>query len=400
MATKGNDTTFLMAERSGYESKRKKMKHPGWDSMTQVNLVNHMFDGMQARPYAAQLAGSPKARAKSGPRSLHAWQRDYNTKGLIEEKPLTLRLQRVLKMKETAAKEAERRGLPQEVVEEEMYEAQRATTKRIDTGIRKDEMHVPTRTYPVGGGPPRLFDGSEKLEETFSLKDARDMFRGEAWELMSETLSKLAEFKPPARARTVEANKADKRGSFSLAVSKETLARAQRGERSQSPKTQERAAIGAADLDSLKKLLVRKYGTICQAWRHVLDLDGNGKLSFLEWCKALRTVGFEGNIKATYKQLDDDNSGIVTFAELEPDLAFRVKDFRIKLISKYGPHLDDMWRVIDENGNNQLDPGEFDEVCVNIGYEGNSMELFKQFRFHPSRKFLNKDDFKAIPKGY
>lgn len=397
MAIKGNDPMYLMAERSGYESKKKKTKHSGWDSMTQVNLYHAMFDGMQARPYTAQLAGSPKARAKSGPRSLHAWQRDYNTKGLISEKPMTLRHQRVVKMKETAAKEAERRGLPTEVVEDEMYEAQRATSKRIDTGIRKDEMHVPTRTYPVGGGPPRLFDGSEQLEETFSLKDARDMFRGEAWEMMSETLSKLDEFKPPARPRTVEARKGDKRGSFSAGVSQAALARAQRSE---SPKAKERQALGAADIESLKKLLVRKYGSICAAWRHVLDLDGNGKLSFLEWCKGLRAVGFEGNIKGTYKQLDDDNSGIVTLNELEPELSMRIKDFRIKLHAKYGTHIDDMWRLIDENGNNQLDPGEFDEVCVNIGYEGNSMELFKQFRSHPSRKFLNKEDFNAIPKGY
>merc|ERR1719263_2437949 len=113
---------------------------------------------------------------------------------------------------------------------------------------------------------------------------------------------------------------------------------------------------------------------------HVLDQAGKGKLSFAEWSKALRQVGFEGNIKATYRQLDDDGSGIVTFEELEPDLAAKLKEFITKMQDKYGTDWDGVWRQIDDNS--MLDREEFEEVCELIGYSGNSWELFKQLRWH------------------
>lgn len=387
---------FLNAERPYYESSRKNPKQ-GWNSMTQVDTTHKMFDGMQARPYAFQVGGSPKARAKSGARSISAWQRDYNSKGLCNEKVSSLRFERTLKMKVEALKEAERRKISVEAVEEEMYQQQRACSTRIDTGLRKDEMKTPNRTYPTGGGPPRLYDGGEKLEDDFNFKDAREMFRGEAWESMNETLRTMEQFKPKARALD-EANKTAKRsGSFSNAVTPEELQK----QKQFSKRKEQQIECVREDLEKLKKHMVRHYGTICAAWRHGLDFDGNGKLSFAEWSKALRQVGFEGNIKATYKVLDDDSSGIVTFGELEPEWAGRLKEFTEKLMKYYGDgkfNWETVWKKIDDNGNNQLDKAEFEEVCELIGYTGRPWDLFKELRFHPSRRFLNLEDFQSMPK--
>jgi len=399
---------LLMAERPGYECKKKKESLKGWDNTTKAKAV---FEGGQARPLMSQTAGSPKARAKSGARSIHAWQRDYNTKGVIDEKVHTLRYQRVVELKRQAIKEAERRNIEVEAVEEEMYQAQRAASKRIDTGLRKDQMQVPFRTNPVCGGPPRLFDGSEPLEENFNLKDARDMFRGEAWETMSETLSKLDEFKPPARsleeAIKKATNLADKnanlpKGSLLGGLTPATPSRVRAIQKSKDEWT-----LGADCLISLRRLIIRKYGSITSAWRHGMDFDGNGRLSFAEWSKALRQIGFEGDIKAAFRQLDDDSSGIVTFAEFDPDMAAKMKEFKHKVLNHFlerESHNDkdwnEVWVMIDENGNNKLERDEFVEVCETVGYDGEPLEMFKQLRAHPSRKFLNLEDFQAIPKGY
>lgn len=404
MATKPQQQKYLMTQRSGYEPSPKKsgrigtpQQLAGWNSTTQISTTSRMFDGMQARPYSSQLAGSPKARAKSGPRSIANWQRDYNTKGLCDEKCTTLRFQRVVKMKLEAAKEAERRCLNPQVVEEEMYQALRARSHRTDTNLRKSGFHEPARAVTVGGGPPKLFDGSSRLEEHFSFKDARVMFRGDAWEAMTETLSKVNEFKPPARALDEEAKRiagGGTRGSFSVAVTPAELSKAM------TVATQKKELATAADLASLnglKKILVRKYGTITAAWRHLLDPGHTGKLSFQEWSKALRHIGFEGSIPALYKILDDDDSGIVTFSEFMPQLAARMKEFKRKMRSRYGDDLDVIWKQIDDNGNNQIDVQEFVEICGNIGYNGNNSELFKELRYHPSRKFLTLQDFKDIP---
>jgi len=395
------EAMFLHAERSGYEwaaaspgQKRAKSATPGWNSMTQAKQT--LFDGMQTRPYTSQLSGSPKARAKSGARSLHAWQRDYNAKGIIDEKVTSLRYQKVAAMKKSALKEADRRKLAVEVVEEEMYQAQSAANKRIDTGIRKIKMSAPRRTAAYHGGEPFLFDGNENLEDDFSLKDAQDMFRGEAWELMTETLGALDEFKPPARALDY-GNKGGtkKRGSFSSGVTPTELYKAMK----QDKKKKEQREIGAADLTSLKKLLVRKYGTLWAAWRHGLASDGVSTLSFQSWCSAMRAIGFEGNALAVWKQLDEDSSGLVSFDEIDSEVAERMHNFKVLVWAKYGPSWDDVWRVVDDDRSNQVDPSEFEEVCDKIGYKSSSaMDLFKQLRNHPSRKFLTIQDFKAIPK--
>jgi len=355
-----------------------------------------MLDGLRARPYTAQLSGSPKARAKSGARSLHAWQRDYNSNGRLDEKVVSLRHQKVSQMRQRAVSEAARRKLPVEAVEFEMQQAQSAASKRIDTGIgRNVEMSTPCRTVPSDGGPPRLFDGSARLESNFSLKDAQDMFRGEAWNSMTETLEMLDEFKPPARSLE-QAQKApiNKRGSFSSGVTPAELNKAM------SKAKKEEAVIAAADLASLKKLLVRKYGTLWAAWRHALQADGIAQLSFAMFSKSMRMVGFKGNVKAIWKQLDDDNSGLVSFAELDPTLAARISDFKVKTMSAYGQSWEEVWKVVDRDRNMQVDLNEFEEVCNNIGHVGNPVDLFKQLRAHPSRNFLNLEDFKSIPMNW
>jgi len=374
----------LVAERSGYAATLTKKKVHGWNDMTQYGSKHTMFDGLQARPYTSQLAGTPMTRARSGARSVDPWQRDYNTKGLIMEKVTSLRYQKVVEMRKKAQKEAERRKLPVEVVEEEMYQAQSAASKRIDTGIRKIEMSAPCRTTTSGGGPPRLFDGNEKLEEDFDLYAARDMFRGEAWDLMSETLKTIEEFKPPARSDK-------KRGSCHPVSPAEAKAAEQKKKKTDQ--------IGAADLSSLKKLLIRKYGGLWQSWRNCLASDGVNQLSFAQWSKAMRSCGFEGNVKAVWKQLDDDNSGLISIAELCGHSAAKMRSFQEKVLAKYGPTWEDVWRVIDADHSNQVDQDEFEEVCASVGYEGDAHALYKILRSHPSRKFLNLEDFTAIPKN-
>lgn len=404
MSTRRKDSTLLMAERPGYECGKKTTESlKGWDNTTKAKAV---FEGGQARPYLSQTAGSPKACAKSGARSIHAWQRDYNTKGVIDEKVHTLRYQRVVELKRQAIKEAERRNIEVEAVEEEMYQAQRAASKRIDTGLRKDQMQVPFRTHPVCGGPPKLFDGSEPLEEHFSLKDARDMFRGEAWETMSDTLSKLDNFKPAARSLEEAIKKvtdlADKNANIPKASFSTTPSRVRATQ-----KSKEKWSIGADCLVSLKKLIIRKYGTVTSAWRHGMDFDGNGRLAFAEWSKALRHMGFEGDIKETFRQQDYNNSGIVTFAEFDPEMAAKMKEFKHKVLNHFlqrelhnDEDWNEVWAMIDENRNNKIESDEFAEVCATIGYEGDPIEMFRQLRSHPSRKLLHVEDFKAIPKGY
>ena len=50
------------------------------------------------------------------------------------------------------------------------------------------------------------------------------------------------------------------------------------------------AAMAAANLPELKERLTRKYGNLLRAWKKGLDHDGSNKLSYVEFCKALRAL--------------------------------------------------------------------------------------------------------------
>merc|ERR1711959_53678 len=58
------------------------------------------------------------------------------------------------------------------------------------------------------------------------------------------------------------------------------------------------------------------------AWREKLDFDGNGKLSFVEFSKAVRDIGFVGDVKRIFKELDSNRSGQLSFHDLDSAAGF------------------------------------------------------------------------------
>lgn len=151
--------------------------------------------------------------------------------------------------------------------------------------------------------------------------------------------------------------------------------------------------LGAQDLGSLKKLLVRKYGTATAAWRYGLDVTGQGRLSFVDFAKGCREVGFAGNVKRCFQQLDDDSSGLITFNELDPKWFKNLQNFSELLLAKYKSY-QSAWRAIDADGSNFIDCDEFVEVCKEMGYKGGpkaAVALFQQL-LHPNQKYLTMPD--------
>mmetsp|Transcript_108382 Transcript_108382/g.191960 ORF Transcript_108382/g.191960 Transcript_108382/m.191960 type:complete len:286 (-) Transcript_108382:128-985(-) len=240
---------LLHRGRSAYECKSSPHRK-GWNNMTAI--FNQSFDGNQPRPYSFQTFGTPRARSSSGTRSVHSWQRDYNTKGLTHEQYKTLRQERVKKVREMNEKEARRRGVTVEQIEAEM-------TNRAYAQIRVPSHILSKKSEVKSQGDVEVVnrvygkDGSVKLETTFDLIQAREMFRGEEWDHMEQALGSLNEgwqvktgartqtkpadedssFRPPGRKRNSRRsskssppapNRGLARGSFSAGVSAAALA--------------------------------------------------------------------------------------------------------------------------------------------------------------------------------
>ena len=80
------------------------------------------------------------------------------------------------------------------------------------------------------------------------------------------------------------------------------------------------------------------------AWRYGLDIGGDGKLCFLEFCAAARANEFRGSLLKVWKELDDDNSGVVTLEEFDPKAHHQVELMRSTLLDKY-PNLLQAWTI-------------------------------------------------------
>jgi len=152
--------------------------------------------------------------------------------------------------------------------------------------------------------------------------------------------------------------------------------------------------IGAQDWTQLKNQLVAKYGTIVAAWRFALDWSGDGRLSKTEFCDACRNHGFQGNVIRVYKQLDDDNSGVISFDEVDLEWFNKLKLFRELLLERFGDY-DTAWKGFDRDKRNKLEIDDFVRVCGDMGYTADPKALFKQLAKNLGRQFLTMEDLLA-----
>jgi len=81
--------------------------------------------------------------------------------------------------------------------------------------------------------------------------------------------------------------------------------------------------------------LLRKHFSMLRAWR-AIDPNGNGRVSFSDFSKATRELGYICDAKAVWQALDANEDGFVTLDEIDPDLANLLQGFSAVLSSACG----------------------------------------------------------------
>eukprot|EP00391_Amoebophrya_sp_Ameob2_P011326 CAMPEP_0178982828 /NCGR_PEP_ID=MMETSP0795-20121207/714_1 /TAXON_ID=88552 /ORGANISM="Amoebophrya sp., Strain Ameob2" /LENGTH=1810 /DNA_ID=CAMNT_0020673519 /DNA_START=87 /DNA_END=5520 /DNA_ORIENTATION=+ len=150
------------------------------------------------------------------------------------------------------------------------------------------------------------------------------------------------------------------------------------------------SAYTAADF---KDLLKRKYGNLWRAWRKGLGCDATKKLSFTEFCQACREVGFSGNVKGTFLEMDDDRSGVISLKELDEPTFSAIINFRKCCIEKKGSLLEAWICHFDMNQSGRVELHEWNAKCKEIGYNDLPPEQIFKLLLLEDRNFMQADDF-------
>eukprot|EP00927_Polykrikos_kofoidii_P027435 TRINITY_DN24135_c1_g1_i1.p1 TRINITY_DN24135_c1_g1~~TRINITY_DN24135_c1_g1_i1.p1 ORF type:complete len:1699 (-),score=352.43 TRINITY_DN24135_c1_g1_i1:192-5237(-) len=137
--------------------------------------------------------------------------------------------------------------------------------------------------------------------------------------------------------------------------------------------------LGPKDAPSLRKAMITKFGSLYSGWRNGLDLDGNGRVGFQEFCDACRRIAFAGDVRLCFKELDKDKNNMITFDEFAPEEDAAIRSFRELVLEKYGT-FEEAWDYLDTNHNKWLEEDELAAACADLGYAGSPHKLFKMMK--------------------
>lgn len=129
-------------------------------------------------------------------------------------------------------------------------------------------------------------------------------------------------------------------------------------------------------LFKFKDLLLRSYRDFVRAWRHGLDKKNIGKLDYKEFSRACKDVGFAGNQRLLWEELDVTGSGFVSLLELDRPTAELLKDFVSCAVVSFGSWENAWQQAMDLRGDNRIKLRDFVNGCRMIGYKADAMMLF------------------------
>eukprot|EP00927_Polykrikos_kofoidii_P068301 TRINITY_DN63663_c0_g1_i1.p1 TRINITY_DN63663_c0_g1~~TRINITY_DN63663_c0_g1_i1.p1 ORF type:complete len:662 (-),score=104.50 TRINITY_DN63663_c0_g1_i1:163-2148(-) len=138
-------------------------------------------------------------------------------------------------------------------------------------------------------------------------------------------------------------------------------------------------------IEELKEILRSKYGTLTRAWRVAFDTDSNGLIDAREFVEALSKIGFIGNRRSLWCNLDADQSGFISLAEVDLEAATKLERFRVQCVTKFGS-MEAAWNeCLDVNRSGGMSLAEFLVSSETLGYTCHDevRELFDLLRTVP-----------------
>ena len=107
-----------------------------------------------------------------------------------------------------------------------------------------------------------------------------------------------------------------------------------------------------------------------RAWRVGLDCGAQKKMTFNEFCVCTRAVGYFGNIRELFADLDVEGTGYIGLAEMDYPLWSVIKEFRDACVKKWGSLMEAWLLGLDYNSTGRVEERDFLKVYAELGCKG------------------------------
>jgi len=143
-------------------------------------------------------------------------------------------------------------------------------------------------------------------------------------------------------------------------------------------------AIGRQQYDFLRSECRRLFRSLVLSWRLLLDPEGNGRLSFVQFVRAVSQMG-KFDVRRMWPFLDDNNSGFVTLDEWDHDAFVHLMEFRQICLDEFGSMETAFQFGLDTTGSGTSTRQELRGFCQNFEYTKSPDRLFHCLDAHNKR---------------
>jgi len=131
----------------------------------------------------------------------------------------------------------------------------------------------------------------------------------------------------------------------------------------------------------------------------MLDRHRVGTLGVMAFCRGLREMGFRGNARLIFNELDENSNGTVSLEELDPDCWHLLITFHT-CVEEYGG-FSKLWEFVErDRKRREIQLSEFQAACDELNYSLSAEKLFQELDIDRSGS-LSYDEvlWAAMPKA-
>jgi len=151
-----------------------------------------------------------------------------------------------------------------------------------------------------------------------------------------------------------------------------------------------------------RSTLLSRYHTAVGAWVQ-MDPRGHGRISFCDFCRACRDMGYERETRPVWEALDRNCDGFVSFDELDRRTASMLAAFRTSLAEAHGSAEVAWGKVFSPNGSDgfgRCKVEAFLKGCRDVKFDGDANAVFNALNIERTSMGVTQKEFNMLDQWF